>query len=171
MTSDDGFTVRDALPEDAAGIARVHVDSWRETYFGVLDTRHFSEDAFARRLDLWTRHLSQSPRRGRTAVAAQDGRIVGFALAADAAGPDAEHGFPPARSLHLFAIYVLAAAHGTGIGQGLLDAVLGHKSAQLWVLRGNARAISFYSRNGFALDGAEYIDPDEPKVVGLRMVR
>jgi hypothetical protein len=39
-------TVRDALPADAAGVARVHVDSWRETYSGILEDRFFSEEAF-----------------------------------------------------------------------------------------------------------------------------
>jgi len=65
----------------------------------------------------------------------------------------------------------LAAAHGTGAGQGLHDAVVDRAPAQLWVLRGNARAISFYTRNGFEFDGVEFIDPRDPDLVELRMVR
>lgn len=156
---------------DAEGIAHVHVDSWRETYSGVLDERFFTEAAYSRRLQFWRRYLTMQPRPGRMSVAVQDGTIAGFANAGHAVGPDAEHGFPPARPLHLFSIYLLAAAHGNGAGQALHDAVLGDAPAQLWVLRGNARAISFYTRNGFAFDGFEYADPADPNMVELRMVR
>ncbi|MGZ0710905.1 GNAT family N-acetyltransferase (plasmid) [Coraliomargarita sp. W4R53] len=84
---------------------------------------------------------------------------------------DAEHGASRARPLHLFSVYLLAAAHGTGVGQSLLEAVVGPEPAQLWVLRGNTRAISFYKRNGFAFDGVEYTDPADVNLVEQRMVR
>ena len=113
------MAVREPVEMDAEGIARVHVDSWRETYSGVLDDRFFTEEAYSRRLQFWGRYLAVQPRPGRMSVAVQDGTIVGFANAGDAVGPDAEHGFPPARPLHLFSIYLLAVAHGTGAGQAL----------------------------------------------------
>ena len=171
MSDSSEVTVREAVTSDAEGVARAHVDSWRETYYGVLDDRFFSEDALTRRLRFWTHYLSLQPRPGRMSVAVQGQRIVGFANAGDAVGPDAEHGFPPARPLHLFSIYLLAVAHGGGAGQALHDAVVGTEPAQLWVLRGNARAIAFYKRNGFAFDGIEYTDPADPNLVELRMAR
>lgn len=171
MRSDSPWTVRIAVADDAPGIARAHTDSWQETYAGVLDQRFFSEDAYDRRVKFWTRYLAMEPRPGRLSVATARGQVVGFANAGDAVGPDAEHGFAAARPLHLFSIYVLASAHGTGAGQALLDAVLTDEPAQLWALRGNDRAISFYARNGFAFDGAEYLDPSDPNLIELRMVR
>lgn len=102
-------------------------------------------------------------------VALQGERVIGVANAGNAIGPVLN--MAPARSLHLFSIYFLAAAHGTGAGQALHDAVVGNAPAQLWVLRGNARAIAFYTRNGFAFDGIEYTDPRDPNLVELRMVR
>lgn len=163
--------VREASASDAEGVARTHIASWRETYSGVLDDRFFSEEAFGRRLAFWTRYLLTEPRPGRMAVALRDGAVIGFANAGNAVGPDAQHGFAPARRLHLFSIYVLASAHGTGVGQALLGSVVGDEPAQLWVLRGNARAISFYQRNGFTFDGVKYTDPADPNMVELRMVR
>lgn len=71
----------------------MHVDSWRETYSGVLDDRFFSEQAFARRLNFWTHYLELVPRPGRLAVAEGDGVIIGFANSGASAGPDALHGF------------------------------------------------------------------------------
>jgi GNAT superfamily N-acetyltransferase len=163
--------VREAGAADAEGIARVHTDSWRETYGGVLNQRYFTSDAFERRRDTWVRFFALQSRPGRPWVAEVDGRIVGFAHAGDAAHPDASKGFPPARSVHLFTMYVLVTELGTGVGQALLDAVIGDGPAQLWVLRGNARACAFYRRNGFTFDGSEYVDPDDPALVELRMVR
>lgn len=171
MSSSDSHGVRDAVAPDAEDIARVHVDAWRETYSGVLADHHFSEQAFSRRKQFWTRYLSLAPRPGRMVVAERGGALVGFANSGEARGPDAEHGFAPARSLHLFSIYLLAAAHGSGLGQSMLDAVLHDEPAQLWVLRGNDRTIAFYERNGFAVDSVEFSDPSEPNLVELRMVR
>jgi ribosomal protein S18 acetylase RimI-like enzyme len=104
-------------------------------------------------------------------VAERDGVVVGFANSGNARGPDAEHGFVPARQLHLFSIYLLASAHGSKLGQMMLDAVLEEKPAQLWVLRGNGRAIAFYARNGFVADGIEFIDSSDANRVELRMIR
>lgn len=169
--SADRVTVRDARPEDAAGISRVHVASWRETYTGLLPVRFFDEDAFERRKAMWTRYLAMDPRPGTLAVATRGSHIVGFANAGPAIGPDAEKGAPPARDLHLFAIYVLAAEHGTGVGRALLEATIGDDPAQLWVVAENDRAISFYRRAGFEMDGTELADPHVDGLLELRMVR
>jgi ribosomal protein S18 acetylase RimI-like enzyme len=171
MTSASSFKVRDAGPQDVGDIARVHVDSWRETYSGVLAEGNFSEEAYVRRSEFWGRYLAMDPRPGRMVVAERDGVVVGFANSGNAREPDAEHGFVPARQLHLFSIYLLASAHGSKLGQMMLDAVLEENPAQLWVLRGNDRAIAFYARNGFVADGIEFIDSGDANLVELRMIR
>lgn len=65
-------------------------------------------------------------------------------------------------------IVVDSANAGDALGP---DADHGFPPAQLWAFRGNTRAISFYTRNGFAFDGIEYADPVDPNMVELRMVR
>lgn len=172
--SADRFIVRDARAGDAGGIARVHVDSWRETYAHLVPERFFDETAFERRESMWARYLTMDPRPGPLVVAhesAPQQRIIGFANAGPAVGPDAEKGAPPARDLHLFAIYLLAAAHGTGTGRELLEATIGDAPAQLWVLADNPRAISFYRRAGFEVDGVRFVDPEVEGLTELRMVR
>jgi ribosomal protein S18 acetylase RimI-like enzyme len=171
MTSNGQAGVREAEASDAESVAQVHVHAWRETYFDVLADHHFSEAAFGRRRQFWTDYLSLTPRPGRTVVAERGGAVVGFANSGEARGPDAEHGFPPVRPAQLFSIYLLASVHGSGLGQSMLDAVLGDQPAQLWVLRGNDRAIAFYARNGFVADGTEFIDSTDPNLIELRMVR
>src|SRR5690625_1124683 len=106
MNDTGEIIVRGGAVEDVEGISRVHVDSWRETYSGILDDRFFSEAAFQQRLDLWTRYLSNPPNEGKLSVATRGGHILGFANSGAAVGPDAEHGHSPARSLHLFSIYL-----------------------------------------------------------------
>ena len=66
------------------------------------------------------------------------------------------------------ALYVRASVYGTGIGHALCAAALGSDPAYLWVLDGNERALRFYERQGFGLDGTT-----KPEDVGLdrRMVR
>lgn len=171
VASNDRSGVREAEASDAEGVARVHVSAWRESYVGVLADHHFSEAAFGRRRQFWTEFLTVTPRPGRMVVAERVGVVVGFANSGEARGPDAEHGFSPVRAVHLFSIYLLASAHGSGLGQSMLDAVLGDEPAQLWVLQGNERAIAFYTRNGFVADGTEFIEPSDPNLVELRMVR
>jgi len=171
MTTCGELGVREAVASDADGVARVHVEAWRETYVGVLADHHFSETAFGRRRQFWTEYLLDRPRLGRMVVAECGGAVVGFANSGEARGPNAEHGFAPVHPVHLFSIYLLASAHGSGLGQSMLNAVLGDEPAQLWVLRGNERAIAFYARNGFVADGTKFVGPSDPKLVELRMVR
>lgn len=171
MSAPPAARVRDAVAADAPGIARVHVDAWRETYAGVLSETNWSEAASARRLAFWRGYLALDPRPGRTAVAVDGEQVVGFANAGEARGEDAEHGHVPARDEHLFSIYVLAARHGRGVGRALLEAVLGSRPAQLWVLDGNERALAFYERAGFRADGAVHRDPRDARLVERRMVR
>ncbi|WP_243400618.1 GNAT family N-acetyltransferase [Arthrobacter sp. Bz4] len=52
-------------------------------------------------------------------------------------------------------IYTLAASHGTGLGQRLLDTAIENRAAYLWILNGNPRAERFYRRNGFEPDGTD----------------
>jgi hypothetical protein len=64
-----------------------------------------------------------------------DGELVGFAGAGAAQGPDAEKGYPPARPLQLFSIYLLAAQHGKGVVPARWTSR--GEPAQLSVARGN----------------------------------
>ena len=147
------FTLRVPSPEDAPRFAEVHVQSWRETYTGLVSEHFFGDAARQARLRLWTGLLADPTVRERIRVAEVDGTIVGFA----------EHGRPvepdPARERELRVLYVLREHHGSGAGQALLDAVLGEEPAQLWVAEANPRAIRFYERNGFRADGATLTDP------------
>ena len=153
--------VRAALPEDAEAMARVHVRAWQETYRGLMsDAVLDAPDAVERREGMWRRILADASGRWRSAVAVQDGEVVGIALSADSDEL-------AARSLNV--LYLLAAHHGSGAGRGLLDAVLDRRGPEvLWVADPNPRARAFYEREGFRADGASR---EEDGVREVRMVR
>lgn len=156
-------SVRQALIGDADEIGRVHYLAHIETYSGKFPDGVIESFPASARARMWNQIIAAES--GTVWVAILDGQIVGFACT----GPSRDE--PPVRTLEVGAIYLLAAHHGSGLGQLLLDATLGGGSASLWVLDDNPRAHAFYARNGFSPDGAEKIDEDFGGVRDIRMVR
>lgn len=139
-------TVRPAEIRDAAAIARVHVESWRTTYRGLLPDDFLDSLGEARYEERWRRSLTDEATR---VYVAEDGHeVVAFASAGrERAGEDSYAG-------ELYAIYVLREAQGLGHGRSLVRAaVAGLRDMELrdmivWVLRDNAPARRFYERLG-----------------------
>ncbi|WP_444860494.1 GNAT family N-acetyltransferase [Microbacterium oleivorans] len=180
------MAVRRAVPADAAGIAHVHVQAWREAYTGrmpqsILDRLDEERLTRTRAESLEHEQLPYgggdgAPTEGRAAasepgpvatwVAVHAGEIVGWAVS----GPSRDDAPPTPREL--YAIYVLAAHHGSGAGRALLDAAIGRGPASLWVLADNPRARAFYARNGFRPDGAAKDDTGWGATISeVRLVR
>jgi GNAT superfamily N-acetyltransferase len=162
------FTIREPRAEEASAIADIHVATWKEAYSELLPEDFFSEEYVAGRHRMW-QHVLTHPRDDMTVrVAEADGEIVGFAWVGPGEGINGEE---PPRDRLLYAIYVLAAHYGTGVGQALLNETLGDGPAMLWVAKENPRATAFYLRNGFRFDGVEQVDPHAPLITDARMVR
>ena len=138
-------TIRPAARSDLPVVQRVLVDTWHATYDTLMGRAKEDElTASWHALPVLERQLDQA---GATRlVAIEGGRIVGTAFAIRAEG-----------YVKLDQIYVLPAAHGTGAGKALLDAVTAAAGAatpiRLEVEPRNARAIAFYKREGFAKIG------------------
>jgi len=161
----ESFVIRAATPGDAAGCAHVHHTSWVETYSELLPAAHWESDTLERRTETWRRWLDGG---AEVTVAEVSGQVVGFAM--DGTGRHVGDD-QPVRDRELYSLYVLAAHHGTGIGQALLDTVLAPGTpAQLWVAENNPRARRFYERNGFLPDGARFVD-EHLNLAEVRQVR
>jgi GNAT superfamily N-acetyltransferase len=159
------LAVRPARVDDVAQMARVNVRCWQETYRGLMSDAVLDDPGLlAARERFWTAALSDERyRENRVAVAERDGDLIGIAMS----GPPLDTGAPWAR--HLYVLYVYAAHHGTGAGQGLLEAVVDpQESAALWVADPNPRAQAFYRKHGFVADGTTQV---EDGVREIRMVR
>lgn len=160
------ITVRQARADDAGAMARIHWQSWQETYRGLMADEILDHPGFVERRErFWAAALTDERfSANRVAIAERDGEPVGIAMAGPAQDPDAH--WP----VQLFVLYVLAADHGTGAGLGLLEAVIGNGHAALWVADPNPRAQAFYRKHGFRPDGARLRDPDLG-IEEIRMVR
>jgi ribosomal protein S18 acetylase RimI-like enzyme len=160
----DRVVLRPPTSADVEAAARCHLACWQEAYAGLVDPERLAviTGDLDWAIDLWRRALTSD----RTTTLALDGElIVGFARA----GPATEPGLDVTLQLH--AINVRQAYWGKGVGQRLLDAVIGDRAAFLWVFRDNPRARAFYRRNGFVADGAEQVEDFFGGPVEIRMVR
>jgi len=156
--------VRPAEVEDGPAIGQVQVQVWREAYAGLMLAEPLAAMDPGRIGGLWTERLADPPYGLRTGVALVGDALVGFA----AAGPSGDD--PPLPGQRLFAINCVRGVHGTGVSHALLDAVLEPGPCSLWVVVGNDRAIGFYERRGFVVDGATQ-DDVRLGVTEQRMVR
>ncbi|GAA4157521.1 GNAT family N-acetyltransferase [Gryllotalpicola daejeonensis] len=157
------IVVRPAELGDVPGLARVHVEGWRETYRGQMPDEVLDDPTFVERRErFWTAVISDD-RPGanrRAATAILDGKVVGAALAGAPTDDDAT--WPQ----QLYVLYTYAAVHGQGGGAALLAEVIDLDApAALWVADPNPRAQAFYRKHGFEADGVSKVDD------GVREIR
>jgi len=136
-----------ARPGDAAMLAKIYVDAWRDTYPGLLPDRTLVEmapEAHARR---WRGQIERIGDMGVIRVARLHNRgVVGFGSAGPMRLNEKDTG-------EIYTLYVDPAFQDRGIGRHLLSALLadlgarGYKNALLWVVTGNP-ACFFYERMG-----------------------
>ncbi len=147
MTS--GVTIREAAPADAAGIARVHVESWRTTYPGIMPQAHLDALSVVEHERMWQGRLREDASgQTRSFVAVDDGgEIVGFVRG----GP--LHFDDPEYTAEIYTLYLLHSQQGYGLGRRLLSATAkrlrqdGHTNFFLWThVRNPARG--FYEKLG-----------------------
>lgn len=155
------FHIRQAAVPDAPAIARVHVQSWRESYQGIVPQSHLEGLDEGERARRWHRQLE----------ALQSPSAAFLALSGGAHGAEA-CGFVscgPAREVfegyagEIYALYLLKAAQGTGLGRQLFEtarqslAACGINGLYLWVLSDNPAA-GFYRHMGGRALGRKMLD-------------
>jgi ribosomal protein S18 acetylase RimI-like enzyme len=146
-------SIRAAGVADAAAIAAVHVEAWRETYMGIVPVQVLAGLSVDHRTEIWRRILTNPTAFSSSAVfvAERDGTVVGFgccgmqrAESLNAQGYDGE----------ISSIYVLRAFQRCGLGVALMSVMGGElqrrqlQAASLWVLRENESARRFYEKLG-----------------------
>ncbi|MDN5754748.1 MAG: GNAT family N-acetyltransferase [Arthrobacter sp.] len=162
------YTIRKATTEDIAGTLAMKLAAWRETYADQRPESFFEAEEARReaQIDWWTRGLAAGA--DLWIATAPDGRVVGCAGGAPVHDEDA----PTGAVAELQMLYVLAEAHGTGLGAGLMRATIGNLPAVVWILEHNPRAQAFYRKHGFDFDGARELLADEwAGLDEVRMVR
>ena len=141
-------TIRPAAAQDAAAVARVHQQSWQETYSGLMPAaflaRMTDEAMRQRREASWRQTIIAGD--DVVFVAEQGGQVVAFA----SAGPPRDH---PGYGAELFTLYAVRGVQGQGTGRSLLRATVqavaerGARNLALWVLDVNPTR-GWYARQG-----------------------
>lgn len=134
--------------------ARLVAAAVRESYGGiesgaVLDAMT-SDDYVVPRIRQWWRATED----GAQIWVAQ--RTTGEAIVAMAYAGDSDDPEAPT-PLELKMLFALDEAKGSGLTDELLLTAIGNSPAFLWTLPANDRAIGFYRRHGFAMDGTSRI--------------
>jgi ribosomal protein S18 acetylase RimI-like enzyme len=146
------LVIRLARPEDAPGLAEVHVRSWQETYAGLVPDSYLRslEEKMERLSGVWRQVAETLNDRSTLLVAEVGERIVGFVQVAPTSEPDLN----TEKVGELRVIYLRAEFWGRGIGKALHDEGLrelrsfGFDEAILWVLDTNERTRRWYERQG-----------------------
>lgn len=105
--------IRIATIEDAYAIAKVHVDSWKTTYKGIIPDHFLKSLTYEERTELWKQNII---REDIYIIVAENnnGDIIGFA---DAWKRDNNLEL---NSCDLTSIYLLEEYHGIGVGKALM---------------------------------------------------
>lgn len=156
-------TFRLAGADDAPAVARLHAESWRAAYRGILDDAYLDAAVFGERAALWHARLVDQQDTPLEVWLMEDARaLLGFGSLC----PDAEPAFGPL----IDNLHVRAELKGGGLGRELaaaLDAriaALGATRHHLWVLEANRAARAFYRRIG----GTEHPPEDHDMPDGRR---
>jgi ribosomal protein S18 acetylase RimI-like enzyme len=163
--------VRPATLSDVDGIARAHVQAWRESYRQLIPQATLDAISVEKRAAQW-RHTLGNPDR-LTFIAEDDGVVCGFVSGGGILWSRLSTGS------EVSALYLLDAVKRRGVGRALFQAELttlagcGYGSTGLWVLTGNGPARRFYetmggrpaetridSMGGLALDEVAYVWDD-----------
>jgi GNAT superfamily N-acetyltransferase len=143
------YTVRKAAPSDARSISEIYVESWRNTYAGLLpDELLIGLDANDRESRWWRHVLANRPGRQSAFVAeSNDHGVVGFVSGGAARDRRFEY------DGEVYTLYLRDDYHGLGLGKRLFTAMAAQlvetrgSSMIVWVLQGNP-ARFFYEALG-----------------------
>lgn len=143
----NAWRLRPLAAEHTRGLAECHIECWREAYRGLVPDHVLDAFDLDGRAEMWENRRVRYP--GATTVALHGDTVIGFA---SAGAPLDER---PVAERALYALYVRAAWYGTGVAHDLMRAALDPTvDTYLWVFEENPRALAFYRKYGFALDGA-----------------
>lgn len=150
------ITLEPATSDDADLLARLHSDSWRHAYAGIIPTEYLETHAPAERLATWrARMLDGAEAPLEATILRVDGKPAGFCCLM----PLAEPGY----GIYLDNLHVMPGYHGLGLGKRMMAHCVRRVASEwprkplfLYVLEGNLQARAFYR----ALGGEE-ADPFE----------
>lgn len=150
--------IRRAIISDAPGIAKVHVDSWRTTYKGIIPQSFLDGLSYEQRTKLWENNISDKS--SMIFVAENEGEIIGF-VTGGKRNTNEEAG-----ASDLTSIYLLEEWQGKRVGKKLLNQIMnvfleqGYQKIYVEVLAENK------TRQFYQYYGAEYVKTVQLNIAG-----
>ena len=138
--------IRKASKEDIKGVSRVYVDSWRNTYRGLVPNDYLDTLSYEEAEKKWIDFLNNENEPFIYIAINDAGKVIGFASgkSIDEENFDGE----------LYSLYLLQESRGLGIGRQLVSAIAKHfkekgiYSMMVWVMKQNKSGLGFYERMG-----------------------
>ena len=138
--------IRAAGAEDVAAIARIHVETWRDTYAGLLPDHALIRMSAQRERVLWSWTVAA----GESVLVAADSAdgVVAFGSCGVTRRPELPF------SGEVYTLYVQPDHQGQGVGRRLLNGLFqalrrqGHDSAVIWVLDANPSRYFYEAMGG-----------------------
>ena len=149
--------IRAATVSDSLGLAKVHVDTWKTAYRGILPDSYLNGLACDRSARGWEKTLASGA--GNHVFLAEDdqGTVIGFS----SGGPNRDTG--TGFKAELYAIYILQDQQHRGTGKKLMRRLAealsadGRDSLVTWALTDNAPARRFYEAKQGTVAGKRVI--------------
>lgn len=145
--------IRKAIPTDAKGIARVHVDSWKTTYEKIVPSEFLRTLSYVKREELWRNNISNG---GVYVAETEEKNIVGFSTGGKKRTSDY-----PGYTGELYAIYLLKEYQRGGVGKRLVRPIIEEIRQQnisamiVKVLEGNRSYLFYEALGGRKIDIVE----------------
>ena len=140
-------TFRNASKSDAERISKLHAESWRLNYRGLLDDQFLDDEVFENRKQVWSERMNSPDLNQRVILAEVQEELIGFGCLFL---NDEEQYGALLDNLHVAKLY-----SGKGIGSGIIKRLAseikssgGRNDMYLWVLKGNDGAIRLYEKLG-----------------------
>jgi len=143
----NNFTIRKAQPEDALGIATIHVKTWQCAYKGQIPDSYLDNLSIEKRRKTWNESLKKKEEVKHPIVAISENKIVGWCASGKSRDEDVSDEIG-----ELYGIYVSPEDIGQGVGSALMKECLhnlkkdGYKKANLWLLDTNKKTKKFYEK-------------------------
>jgi GNAT superfamily N-acetyltransferase len=154
------YSVRNATPQDALGIARVHVKTWQCAYKGQIPDSFLDTLSVDQRTATWKKALENPEEGVYPFVVEADGRIIGWCTVGKSRDDDATKDIGELHGIYIDPEYI-----GKGIGSALMKHSLetlrkeGCKKATLWVLDTNEKTRAWYEHKGWVIEGKTKTEP------------
>lgn len=130
-------------PKDCVDIAKLHAQSWKHHYRGIMADKYLDEEVDDERLKIWTERFETYNPNQMVILATSNGQLCGFSC----------HflDYDPVHGNYLDNLHVLPDFQGLGIGRTLMQLSISHcmqfdhKPFFLYVFAQNLEAIKFYN--------------------------